>query len=221
MNIKLSFESAMQFVPCQQFLIFGGGGAGGSFKNAVCRNGWLRYSLIVSHLSALLMGSSFPTGKFQLEETRFGWKPILDVPWKGRSKNDPYLWGSLDGGGRDFHDKALSCMEDLLHTPKVWYGTWKWAPKKRRFSWFHHHLFASMFTFGVCISFGFSRGFFQALGFFWSSYEALAGFELCTSQLVNSSECFAEGSPTPEVRSGAVFRDLPKNLGILHVTYPF
>ena len=54
-------ESAMQFVPCQQFLIIGGGGAGGSCKNAVCRNGWLRYSLIVPHLSALLMGSSFPT----------------------------------------------------------------------------------------------------------------------------------------------------------------
>lgn len=107
--------------------------------------------------------------------------------------------------------------------PKSLIWNLKMSPKKEEILLvkFHHHLFASMFTFGVCISFGFSRGFFQALGFFWSSYEALAGFELSTSQLVNSSECFAEGSPTPEVRSGAVFRDLPKNLGILHVTYPF
>lgn len=130
MNIKLSFESAMQFVPCQQFLIFGGGGAGGSFKNAVCRNGWLRYSLIVSHLSALLMGSSFPTGKFQLEETRFGWKPILDVPWKGRSKNDPYLWGSLDGGVGIFMIKHYHVWK-ICYTPQKFDMEPENEPQKR------------------------------------------------------------------------------------------
>ena len=173
MNIKLNDLN----LPCslcqKQFLIFGGGGAGGSFKNAVCRNGWLSYSLIVPHLSARLMGSSFPTRNFQLEETRFGWKPIQEVPWKGRSKNDPYLWGSLDGGVGIFMIKHYHVWK-ICHTPqKVWYGTWKWAPKKRSFSWFHHHLFTSMFTFEGCISFGFSRGLFQALGFVWSSFEAL------------------------------------------------
>ena len=67
------------------------------------------------------------------------------------------------GEGRDFRDKALSCMEDLPHPQKFDMEPENEPLEKVRF---HHHLFASMFTFEGCISFGFSRGFFQALGFF-------------------------------------------------------